>query len=62
MNVAKGIIQELNLDPEKVVLGQGTLRPDLIVALRLIIIYNGGCGSGLDKVLCFFVFPALNVL
>ena len=41
-NVAKGIIQELNLDPEKVVLGQGTLRPDLIVALRLITIYNGG--------------------
>jgi len=30
MNVANRIIQELNLDPEKVVLGQGTLRPDLI--------------------------------
>jgi len=30
MNVANRIIQELQLDPEKVVLGQGTLRPDLI--------------------------------
>lgn len=30
MNVANRIIQELNLDPEKVVLGQGALRPDLI--------------------------------
>jgi GMP synthase (glutamine-hydrolysing) len=30
MNVANRIINELNLDPEKVVLGQGTLRPDLI--------------------------------
>eukprot|EP00092_Neocalanus_flemingeri_P002382 GFUD01002548.1.p1 GENE.GFUD01002548.1~~GFUD01002548.1.p1 ORF type:complete len:674 (-),score=193.71 GFUD01002548.1:377-2398(-) len=30
MNVANRIIQDLNLDPEKVVLGQGTLRPDLI--------------------------------
>lgn len=30
MNVANRIIQELNLDPEKVILGQGTLRPDLI--------------------------------
>jgi len=30
MNVANRIIQELALDPEKVVLGQGTLRPDLI--------------------------------
>merc|ERR1712106_394591 len=30
MNVANRIIQELGLDPEKVILGQGTLRPDLI--------------------------------
>jgi len=30
MNVANRIIQDLNLDPEKVILGQGTLRPDLI--------------------------------
>ena len=30
MNVANRIINELNLDPEKVVLGQGTLRLDLI--------------------------------
>jgi len=30
MNVANRIIQDLDLDPEKVVLGQGTLRPDLI--------------------------------
>ena len=30
MTVANRIIEDMNLDPDKVILGQGTLRPDLI--------------------------------
>lgn len=36
MNVANRIIQDLNLDPNKVILGQGTLRPDLIESASIL--------------------------
>ena len=34
MNVANCIIKDMKLDPDKVILGQGTLRPDLIESAR----------------------------
>ena len=42
MNVANRIIGDLNLDPEKVLLGQGTLRPDLIESASQLATGEGG--------------------
>ena len=45
MNVANRIIEEMSLDPDKVMLGQGTLRPDLIESASALATVGGAEAS-----------------
>ena len=53
MGVAHEIIEDLNLNPDEVMLGQGTLRPDLIESASGLA--SGQVNNFSPKLLYFFV-------